>query len=154
MDKEKLFPDDVFIHTFRYYDPVHCVLLEGKTRIIIVELLKTESIIDKDPSKLETREAWLVFFQYLTDREKRVKINEILKREEEIAMAGETLMTISRDERERARLLSEEKYYLDRQNELVHAKREGLADGRKQVLELLDQGLSVEEIKQRLQDPA
>jgi len=81
LDKEKLFPDDVFIHTFRYYDPVHSVPLEGKTRIIIVELLKTESIVDKEPAELETREAWLVFFQYLTDRSKRVKINEILKRE-------------------------------------------------------------------------
>ena len=100
-----------------------------------------------------------------------MKINEILKREEEIAMAGETLITISRDERERARLLSEEKYYLDKQNEEVHARRKGHAEGRaeglveghaeglaeghaeerKRFLELLEQGLTIEEIKQRLQ---
>ena len=146
LDKEKLFPDDVFIHTFQYYDPINCVPLDGKTNIIIVELLKTEAIVNKEPAELETREAWVIFLQYLTDREKRVKINEILKKEEEIAMAGETLITISRDERERARLLSEEKYFLDKQNEEVHARRKGHAE----VLNLLDQGLSVEEIKQRL----
>ena len=150
MDKDRLFPDDAFIHTFLYYDPVHSVPLEGKTRIIIVELSKTDSIVDKEPAELETREAWAVFFQYLTNKNKRVKINEILKREEGIAMAGETLITISRDDRERARLLSEEKYILDKQNDEVHARRKGHAD----VIDLLDQGLTVEEIKQRLQESA
>jgi predicted transposase YdaD len=40
------------------------------------------------------------------------------------------LLTISRDEEERARLESEFKYELDRQCELVDARREGLAEGR------------------------
>jgi predicted transposase YdaD len=44
-------------------------------------------------------------------------------------MAGEVLLTISRDEEERARLESEFKYELDRQCELVDARREGLAEG-------------------------
>ena len=45
-------------------------------------------------------------------------------------MAGEVLLTISRDEEERARLESEFKYELDRQCELVDARRAGLAEGR------------------------
>ena len=44
-------------------------------------------------------------------------------------MASQVLMTISRDEVERARLISEEKYILDTQSKLVHAKREGEARG-------------------------
>ena len=166
MDKERLFKDNTLIHTFVYYDPVHSVSLEGKTSIIVVELLKAEAIVDKDPSKLETREAWAVFFQYLTDCSKRMKINEILRREEGIAMAGETLITITEDEKEQARLLSEEKYILDKQNEEVHAHKKGLAEGltkglaeglakgraeeRQLFLKFLDAGLSVEEIRQRL----
>ena len=182
VDKKRLFNDNILIHTFRYYDPVRSVPLGGKISIIVVELLKAESIVDKDPSMLEPREAWAVFFQYLTDRGKRVKINEILKKEEGIAMAGETLITITDDERERLRLMSEEKYILDKQSDEVYARRkgraEGLAEGREEglqegraegreeglqegraegraeerqrFLELLDSGLSVEEIKQRL----
>jgi hypothetical protein len=59
-------------------------------------------------------------------------------------MASEVLMTISKDERERARLESEFKYALDTQSELVNAKREG----RHEVLDLLKSGKSPEELIQ------
>ncbi|MDR2631096.1 MAG: hypothetical protein LBC60_09255, partial [Spirochaetaceae bacterium] len=42
-----------------------------------------------------------------------------------MAMAGEVLLTISRDEAERARLESEFKYELDRQSDMVSSRREG-----------------------------
>jgi predicted transposase/invertase (TIGR01784 family) len=45
-------------------------------------------------------------------------------------MAGAELLTISRDEVERARLESEFRYELDRQCELADARQAGLADGR------------------------
>jgi hypothetical protein len=44
-------------------------------------------------------------------------------------MASEVLMTISRDEVERARLRSEYKYQMDMQSKLVHAKRVGIKEG-------------------------
>ena len=81
-------------------------------------------------------------FGYLTDKGRRKKINEILEQEEGIAMASEVLMTISKDEIEQARLMSELKYELDTQSKLVHAKQEG----RQEVLELLKSGKSLEEI--------
>ncbi|MDR2479307.1 MAG: hypothetical protein LBD48_08340, partial [Treponema sp.] len=65
----------------------------------------------------------------------RGKINEILNYEEGIAMASEVLMTISKDEVERARLVSEYKYQLDTQSKLVHAKREGLREGEQRGLQ-------------------
>ena len=58
LDKEKFFPDDVLVHTFQYYDPVHGIPLNGKTRIITVELLKTESIVDKSVSEMGASELW------------------------------------------------------------------------------------------------
>ena len=47
-------------------------------------------------------------------------------------MASEVLQTISRDEAERFRLLSELKYELDTQSKLVYAKREAMKEGMKQ----------------------
>ncbi|MDR1179891.1 MAG: hypothetical protein LBK44_05240 [Spirochaetales bacterium] len=44
-------------------------------------------------------------------------------------MAGKVLIEISRDERERARLMSEYKYELDTQSRIVDAKREGKREG-------------------------
>ena len=45
-------------------------------------------------------------------------------------MAAQTLLTVSRDEVERARLLSEYKFAVDYQSGMVNAKREGLEEGR------------------------
>jgi hypothetical protein len=44
--------------------------------------------------------------EYLTDREKRGKIEQIIKREEGIAMALDTLVTITQDEKEYAYMSS------------------------------------------------
>jgi predicted transposase YdaD len=44
-------------------------------------------------------------------------------------MAGEVLLTVSRDEVERLRLDSEFKYELDHQSHMVEARQEGLTEG-------------------------
>jgi predicted transposase/invertase (TIGR01784 family) len=123
--KEKFFTDESVFHTFEYYDPVHGVSLNGRSRITTVELSKLERVVEKPIKDMNAREHWAVFFRYLTDKGKRGKINEIIACEEGIAMASEVLMSISKDEVERARLVSEYKYQLDMQSKLVHAKREG-----------------------------
>jgi predicted transposase/invertase (TIGR01784 family) len=46
-------------------------------------------------------------------------------------MASEVLITISKDEKERFRLMSEEKYMLDTQSNLSYARQEGEARGMK-----------------------
>jgi predicted transposase/invertase (TIGR01784 family) len=160
---EKFFRDEVFFHSFEYYDPVNQVSLNGRTRIITLELAKVEKIVEKPTAEMNIHELWAIFFEYLTDKSKRGKINEILEHEEGIAMASEVLMTISKDEIEQARLLSELKYELDTKSRIVHAKREGHREGHEEgrkegeqkrneyVLELIKQGFSLEEIKQQLQ---
>ena len=80
-------------------------------------------------------------------------------------MASEVLMTISRDEEERARLMRDEKIELDYQSGLSYAKKQGIKIGeqrgiqigeqrlleeRQRFLSLLDQGLSAEEIREQL----
>jgi predicted transposase/invertase (TIGR01784 family) len=162
--KLNFFPDENFAHNFLYYDPDNRVSLGGRTRIITVELVKTEHIIDKPVEEMNNAELWAVFFQYLTDEEKRGKIKEIIKRKEGIAMALDTLVNITQDEIEYARISSLIKSQLDYQSGMVGAKREGRAEGyaegrveghaegRAEVLELFEQGLSIDEIKERLRD--
>jgi predicted transposase/invertase (TIGR01784 family) len=87
----------------------------------------------------------------LTDRSKRAKINEVIASEEGIAMASEALITISKDERERARLMSEYKYEVDTQSKVVQAKREGRQEGRKEGIwevaqKLTKVGIPIEQI--------
>jgi len=78
---------------------------------------------------MKAGEKWSVFFEYLTNKGKREKINEILDKEEEIAMAGETLIHISRDDIEQARLTTELKNKLDYQSGMVYAERKGRTEG-------------------------
>jgi DNA-binding NarL/FixJ family response regulator len=73
-------------------------------------------------------------------------------------MAQEVFLTVSRDERERARLLSEYKFAMDLQDRMITAREEGREEGielgttkgQSQVLDLLRQGYSVDEIERRL----
>jgi len=127
--KEKFFPDENFAHNFLYYDPDNRVPLGGRTRIITVELVKTEPAADKPIENMTNAELWAVFFQYLTDEEKRDKIIEIINREEGIAMAVDTLVNITQDEIEYARMTTLIKSQLDYQSGMVNAERKGRAEG-------------------------
>jgi len=164
--KKKFFPDKNFIHDFSYYDHKTRVSLGGKTRIITVELVKTKPIADKPVEEMTNAERWAVFFEYLTNEEKRAKIIEIINREEGIAMTVSALGSITQNEVEFFRNLSLLKAELDYQSGMTNAKREGLAKGlkkglkkgreegreieREEILKLFEQGLSVDEIKERL----
>ena len=124
------FDDEALVHTFQYFDGVHNVSLAGKSWIITVELKKADLIIEKPIAEMATHEAWAAFFQYLTDRSKRAKINEIVEKEEGIAMASEVLNNITQEDIEWARQLSEEKFILDNQSMRVTARLEGREEGR------------------------
>jgi len=53
-------------------------------------------------------------------------------------MAGKMLLTISRDEEERARIMNIEKSELDWQSKMVEAKRAGRRELQEDLLRLLD----------------
>ena len=148
--KERFFPDENFVHNFLYYDPDNRVPLGGRTRIITVELVKTEPAAGKAVEEMTNAELWAVFFQYLTDGEKRGKIIEIINREEGIAMAVDTLVNITQDEIEYERMSNLIKSQLDYQSGMVEAERKGRQEERQYFLDMLDRGLSVEEIKRQL----
>jgi predicted transposase/invertase (TIGR01784 family) len=148
--KERFFGDDIPLHTFEYYDPEHKVSLDGRSRIITLELSKLDKVVEKPVKDMSAPELWGVFFQYLPDKSKRGIINEILELEEGIAMASEVLITVTKEEREQAWLMSREKYVLDTQSSLTYAKEEGMQKGRQEmkqeIINLLKSGKSPEEI--------
>ncbi|MCL2154676.1 MAG: PD-(D/E)XK nuclease family transposase [Leptospirales bacterium] len=152
--KRRFFQDKEFFHSFEYYDPIRGVSLNGRTRIITIELSKLREIIKKPIDEMSAQEHWAIYFKYLTDKSKRREINKIIELEEGIAMASKMLKNISKDEIERARLMSEYKYQLDTQSKLVTAERKGiqkgLEKGQNYVLELMAQGLTYEEIKKKI----
>jgi predicted transposase/invertase (TIGR01784 family) len=143
--KRRFFDDEVFLHTFEYYDREHGVSLNGRSRIITLELSKLERVVEKPIGAMTAPEQWGVFFRYLTDKSKREKINEIVEAEEGIAMASEVLMTISRDEVERARLMSEFKYQVDLRSHIVYAKQEGAQEIARNLKAM---GIPIEQIAQ------
>jgi len=132
--KEQFFSDENLIHNFLYYDPDTCVSLNGKTKIITVELVKTKPIVDKPVEEMTNAELWAVFFQYLTDEDKRAKIIDIINHEEGIAMAVETLGKFTQNEIEYIRQTSLIMGELDWNTEIYEAEQrghnEGLIEGR------------------------
>ena len=143
---KSFFVDNHCYHVFSYYDPIRRVPLDGRTQIITLELSKLDEIVEKPINEMSLSERWAVFLEYLTVKDKRDKINAIFDQEEGIAMAGKVLMSVSKDEYERARLESEFKYQMDMQSMLVTAKR----DERQKILEMINQVSSLDELKQRL----
>jgi predicted transposase/invertase (TIGR01784 family) len=146
--KEKFFPDKNFAHNFLYYDPDNRVPLGGRTRIITVELVKTEPIVDKPVEEMSNAELWAVFFEYLTDEEKRGKIMEIINREEGIAMAVDTLVDITQDEIEYARMSNLIKSQLDWQSGMAGAERKGRKEASLDIAQKMKtMGFSAEQIQ-------
>ena len=131
--KYQFFPDEELIHNFLYYDPKTHVSLGGKTRIITIELVKTEPVVEKPVEEMTNSELWAVFFQYLTDERKRDKIIEIINREEGIAMAVETLSNITKDEIEYARMTTLIKSELDWRTGIFEAENKGRNEGRNEA---------------------
>ena len=88
-----------------------------------------------------------MFFEYLTNEEKRGKIIQIINREEGIAMAVDTLVTITQDEIEYARMCNLIKSQLDWNTDLFEARSEGRNEGLEEGLakgrdEGLEEGLA------------
>ncbi|MCL2233122.1 MAG: PD-(D/E)XK nuclease family transposase [Treponema sp.] len=143
--KERFFPDNEFLHAFEYYDPKNNVSLGGRSRIITLELSKLDKVVEKPTGEMTASEQWAVYFRYLRDMDKRPKINEILEYQEGIAMASEVIMTLSRDQAERARLMSEFKYEVDTRTHINDAKRQE----RKEIAQKMKAiGLTLEQIKE------
>ena len=89
-------------------------------------------MLKKPVEAMADLEKWAIFFRYANDGNCREKVNEIIKSKEALQMAGELLMSISQDERERAVFRSRRMYQTDLQSNLATAEERGKRLGRQE----------------------
>ena len=63
LSKEQFFPDEIFLHKFEYFDPINKMPLNGKSRIITLELSKVDKVVDKPIREMSVQEYWAVYFR-------------------------------------------------------------------------------------------
>jgi predicted transposase/invertase (TIGR01784 family) len=68
---------------------------------------------------------WALFFQYANIPEYREAVNKIIQSKEALQMAGSLLMSVSKDERERAVFRSRRMFQTDMQSNLATAEDRG-----------------------------
>lgn len=105
-------------------------LLSDAIHVVYVELSKLQKIVEKSVVEMTDLEKWAVFFQYAGERTHRETMNKVIESREVLQMAGNLLMNISQDERERAVFRSRRMYQTDLQSDLATAEDRGRAEGR------------------------
>jgi len=110
---------------------------------------KLNALLKKPAESMSLLEAWPIFFNFADNPEHRDLINNLINTREEIKMASELLMTISQDEKERAHFRSRRMYETDLFSNIKTAEDRGIRKGREEILQLLNDGVSVDEIKKR-----
>ena len=127
-----------YLSTIALCDKATGELYSDVLQIIVLELSKLRDQLRKPVSELSALDKWALFLRYAQDPRYRKKINEIIDSEEELQVAGEMLMSISKNQEERALYRSREKYRMDLQSNLATAwdngHQEGLREGHQEGL--------------------
>ena len=99
-------------------------------QVVYVELSKLQEIIKKSVGDMTDLEKWAVFFRYADEPSHRETVNKVIASKEVLQMAGNLLMSISQDERERAVFRSRRMYQTDQQSNIATAEDRGVQRGR------------------------
>ena len=94
-------------------------LLHDAIRVVFVELSKLDEILLKPIDEMTVLEKWAVFFQFAPNPKYRETVNKVIESEEVLQVAGNLLMNISQDERERAIFRSRRKYQTDYDSDMA-----------------------------------
>lgn len=163
-----VFPNKVeYVNSFSLRHDRDNELLSDAIHVVYVELSKLHETMGKSVNDMTDLEKWAVFFRYASEPEYRETVNEVIASKEVLQMAGNLLMGISQDERERAVFRSRRMYQTDYQSDLATAedrgerrgRMEGRAEGRTEGLSsalqnLMDtMGLSIEQAMSALKIP-
>ena len=120
-------------------------LLTDAISLTFVELSKLEEVVKKPISDMTDLDKWSVFFQYAPDLKHRVLVNKVIESEEVLQVAGNLLMSISQNERERAIFRSRRKFQTDMQSNLATAEDNGKQIGRaEEKIEIARNALQME----------
>ena len=126
-----IFPDTPeYANSFSLRHDTTGELLTDAISLAFVELSKLEEVVKKPISDMTDLDKWSVFFQYAPDLKHRVLVNKVIESEEVLQVAGNLLMSISQNERERAIFRSRRKFQTDMQSNLATAEDNGKQIGR------------------------
>jgi len=126
-----VFPDRTqYVNSFSLRHDEDNELLSDAIQVVYVELSKLQEIMEKSVDDMTDLEKWAVFFQYASEPTYRETVNEVIASKEVLQMAGNLLMSISQDERERAVFRSRRMYQTDLQSNLATAEDRGERRGR------------------------
>ena len=147
-----VFPEKTsYLNSFSLRHDQDNSLLCDAVHIVFVELSKLRTILRKPVEDMTDLEKWALFLRYADQARYREKLNSVIASKEALQMAGEMLMSISQDERERARLRSRRMYETDYLSNIATAedrgRREGAHDKSMEIaIRMLQLGFSVENI--------
>ena len=122
-------------------------LLSDAIHVVYVELSKLNKVLKKSVDDMTDLEKWAVFFRYAADPKYREVVNSVIESKEALQMAGNLLMNISQDERERAVFRSRRMYQSDMDSNIATIEAKAI---KKSMLEiarkLLNRNRPIEEI--------
>jgi predicted transposase/invertase (TIGR01784 family) len=123
-----------YVNSFSMRHDITNELLSDSIHIIYVELSKLSEILKKSVNDMTDLEKWAVFFKYADVPAYRETVNKVIESKEALNMVGDLLMSISKDERERAIIRSRRMFQSDLESNIATAeergKREGKLEGR------------------------
>ena len=114
-----------YVNSFSLRHDTTGELLSSAISLTFVELSKLGEVVKKPISDMSVLDKWSVFFQYAPDLEHRDVVNRVIESEEVLQVAGNLLMSISQNERERAIFRSRRKFQTDLQSDLATAEDRG-----------------------------
>ena len=122
-------------------------LLSDAVHIVYVELSKLQEIMKKSVNDMTDLEKWAIFFRYASEPTCRETVNEVMASKEVLQMAGDLLMSISQDERERAVFRSRRMYQTDMQSNYATVLDRGRAERNVEIARnALQMGFQMEDI--------
>jgi len=110
-------------------------LLHNAIKVIFVELSKLAKVLKKPVEQMTDMEKIAIFLRYADNPDYRDVVNRIIETKEGLAVAGEVLMGISKDERERAIFRNRRIALANLESDMVTSKRIGRAEGLAEGLE-------------------
>jgi predicted transposase/invertase (TIGR01784 family) len=125
----------VFPHRFAFINPFSMrhdednELLSNAIRVVVIELSKLNNIINKSVTAMTDLEKWAIFFKYANDPMYRETVNKVIESKEVFQVAGDLLMGISQDERERAVFRSRRMYQTDMASDFATVEDRGIEKG-------------------------
>ena len=148
-----------YVNSFSMRHDEDNALLSDALHVVYVELSKLKEVAAKSVDDMTDLEKWSIFFRYASERSYRETVNKVIESKEALQMAGDILLNISQDERERAVFRSRRMYRTDEQSNLATARDNGRKEREVEIARnllkinlALDQiaiatGLSIEEVE-------